>query len=113
MAVDEALSQRFRDAAKGLSDLTEKRMMGGVCFLLNGNMLGGADRTKDGDGRFMFRVGKENEAEALTREGAVVMEQGGRRMGGLIFVAEEACDEHALKEWISLALSFVGALPKK
>ena len=88
-------------------------MMGGVCFLLNGNMLGGADRTKNDEGRFMFRVGKVNEAEALSREGAIVMEQGGRRMGGLIFVREEACDFAAIKEWVSLALSFVGGLPPK
>lgn len=78
MAFDEVLTERFRDATRHLSGITEKRMMGGVCFLLDGNMLGGADRTQDGDGRFMFRVGKELEAEALSRDGAVIME---RRQG--------------------------------
>lgn len=113
MAVDELLNERFRDALGGLKGVSEKRMMGGVCFLLNGNMLGGADRTKAGDGRFMFRVGKDNEAEALKRPGASVMEQGGRRMGGLVFVEEAACDDAALKGWVALALDFVGNLPKK
>lgn len=113
MAYDEDLTDRLRDTLEGLAGVSEKRMMGGVCFLLNGNMLGGADRTKDGAGRFMFRVGKENEAEALTRPGAIVMEQGGRRMSGLVFVDEEACDAAALKAWVSLALSFVSALPPK
>jgi len=113
MAADEALSQRFRDALGGMAGVAEKRMMGGTCFLLNGNMLGGADRTKDGRGRFMFRVGKENEAEALKRPRAIAMVQGGRRMGGLIFVDESACDETGLREWIALALSFVGQLPPK
>ena len=113
MAFDEALTQRFRDATGSLNNITEKRMMGGVCFLLNDNMLGGADRTKDGDGRFMFRVGKALEAEALTRDGATVMEQGGRRMSGIIFVPEKACDAKAVREWVRLALSFVETLPAK
>lgn len=113
MAYDEDLTNRFRAALEGHVGISEKRMMGGVCFLLNGNMIGGADRQKDGTGRFMFRVGKENEAEALTRPGARVMEQGGRRMGGLIFVDEDDCSDAALMDWIALALSFVGLLPAK
>jgi len=88
-------------------------MMGGVCFLKNGNMIGGADRQKDGSGRFMFRVGKENEEQALARKGASVMEQGGRRMSGLIFVNEDDCNDKDLKEWVALALSFVSKLPPK
>ena len=113
MAYDEILTSRFRDALGDSKGVAEKKMMGGVCFLLNGNMIGGADRTKTGDGRFMFRVGKDNEAEALTRKGAAVMEQGGRRMGGLIFVDEKACDDEALAGWVALALSFVSTLPPK
>jgi len=88
-------------------------MMGGTCFFINGNMLGGADRTKEGEGRFMFRVGKDNEAQALTRKGAAVMVQGGRRMGGLIFVSEGVCDKKALRDWVALAQDFVGTLPPK
>ena len=76
-------------------------------------MIGGADRTRSGVGRFMFRVGKENEAEALSRDGASIMEQGGKRMGGLVFVDEDACDDTALRDWVSLALSFVTTLPPK
>ncbi len=113
MAYDEELTDRFRNTLGGHVDISEKRMMGGVCFLLGGNMIGGADRTKDGAGRFMFRVGKGNETEALSRDGATIMEQGGRRMGGLVFVNEDACDDDALKEWISMALSFVSTLPPK
>ncbi len=113
MAYDEALSGRLRRALEDLSGLSEKRMMGGHCFFLNGNMLAGADRTKAGEGRFMFRVGKDRQEEALARPGATVMEFGGRRMGGLIFVDEEACDGQSLKAWVSLALGFVAALPAK
>ncbi len=113
MAYDEELSARFRDAAADLAGLGEKRMMGGLCFMLNGNMLGGADRTKSGEARFMFRVGKENEAEALNRPGALPVDKGGRKMGGLVFVAAGACDDDQLKNWIALALAFVGKLPAK
>lgn len=113
MAVDEALSQRFRDLARELPGFTEKKMMGGHCFFLNGNMLGGADRSKDSAGRFLFRVGKANEAEALARPGAEIVKFGSRRMGGLIFVDEAHCDDAALKGWISLACDFVAYLPAK
>ena len=113
MAYDEGLAGRMRDALVGMAGISEKRMMGGVCFFLDGNMLGGADRTKAGQGRFMFRVGKDNQAAALARPGAWAMEQGGRRMGGLVFVDEAACDDGALRDWIALALGFVGTLPAK
>lgn len=113
MAYDEELAARFRDCLDGMMGISEKRMMGGVCFLLDGNMIGGADRQKDGRGRFLFRVGKDNHDEALTRPGAQAMEQGGRRMSGFIFVDEDDCDDDALKGWISFALSFVSNLPPK
>ena len=114
MAYDERLAQRLREAIGKQSKLSERRMMGGVCFMVEGHMLGGADRQKDGSGRFMFRVGKNNEAEALARTGAIPVEMGGRRMGGMVFVDEAACDGPALKSWVALAFSFVGALtPKK
>lgn len=113
MAYDEMLAMRFRDCLGNLDGVSEKRMMGGVCFLLHGNMIGGADRQKDGLGRFMFRVGKDNEIEALTREGASAMIQGGRKMGGMIFVEEKYCEDKALKAWTDLSLSFVKTLPPK
>ena len=88
-------------------------MMGGLCLLVNGNMIGGVDRTRAGQDRFMFRVGKDNEAEALLRPGASIVEMGGRRLGGLVFVDADACDDDALKHWIAMASGFVGRLPRK
>lgn len=113
MAYDEDLTNRFRLALGKQDNVEEKRMMGGVCFMVNGNMVGGADRQKDGRGRFMLRVGKDNHAEALKRPGATVMDMGGRRMRGFLFVDAEDCDDQALKEWTELALSFVATLPAK
>lgn len=113
MAYDEALTERMRNALNRKKQISEKRMMGGICFLLSGNMLSGADRPKDGTSRFMFRVGKDQEAEALKRPGARAMEQGGRRMTGLIFVDEKDCDEATLAAWLALAMKFVSNLPAK
>ena len=113
MAYDETLAHRYRVALRDRDGVSEKRMMGGICFLLNGNMIGGANRTKEGEGRFLFRVGKDQEAEALSRPGARIMEHGGRRMGGFIFVDEAACDADAFEGWVSLALGYVDTLPPK
>lgn len=113
MAYDEAVSARFRAALGDHANLSEKRMMGGLCFMINGNMIGGADRTKDGVGRFIFRVGKDNEARALTLPGAIAMEQGGRRMGGFFFVEETTRGEADLTAWIDLALGHASTLPPK
>ncbi len=113
MAYDEELTERFRQALKGVPGTSEKRMMGAVCFFVNGNMLGGADRSKEGVRRFMFRVGRDNVEEALSRPGAAAMEMGGRRMRGFVFVGEEHCDAAALDGWIALARAFVDHLPPK
>ena len=113
MAHDPVLATRFRDALGPREGVGEKRMMGGVCFLLNGNMIGGADRTKTGQGRFLFRVGKENDEAALARPGATGMVQGGRRMRGFVFVAEDDCDDAMLRDWVAFALEFVATLPPK
>ena len=114
MTRDDDLAARFGEALGGLQGISETRMMGGTCFLLDGNMIGGTNRSRStGEGRFMFRVGKENEAVASARPEAVPMIHGGRRMGGFFYVGEEVCTDTVLAEWVALALSFVGTLPPK
>ncbi len=113
MAYDEFLAERIRAALGKTEGITEKRMMGGVCFLINGNMVGGADRAKSGQGRFMFRVGKDNAEKASALPGGEQMVQGGRQMGGFYFVAEEDCTEAVMRPWLDLALSLATSLPPK
>lgn len=113
MPRDEELYKRMRDLLDGLPGLSEKNMMGGVCFLLDGNMVGGARREKSGDAHFMFRVGKDNEAEALTKPGTRPMIHGGRRMGGFIHLDEDAAEAETMRELTSLSVAFVTALPPK
>jgi hypothetical protein len=108
MAYDEHLVQRIRDLAKGRPEITEKKMFGGVCFFLNGNMLCGVEV-----GRYMFRVGKEQEGEALKKTGTSKMDLTGRPMGGLVHVIEDGCQGAKLAEWLAAAERFVGTLPAK
>lgn len=113
MAYDEELTNRLRNALSHLDGIKEQRMMGGVCFMLNGHMIGGADCSKSEGRRFLFRVGKENQENALKRKGAVAMEMGGRIMRGFVFVDREDCPDPVLDEWIALARTFVETLPPK
>lgn len=102
---------RVRDALGDLEGVTEKRMMGGVCFLLHGNMACGVDRTKAGAGRFMFRIGKDNPVAAKLRGGEVVA-MGNRKMPGFYFVDEE-CRAKDFKAWLAAATAYAASLPPK
>lgn len=111
MAYDEILAERFRDAV-GPGPVVEKRMMGGLIFMLSGNMLGGVDRDPEGRGRFMFRVGPAGMKDALARPGATQVTMGGKTLGGFVFVAEAEATP-VLADWIALARRFVDTLPPK
>ena len=113
MPVDETLNARMRDALSAHAGISEKRMMGGQCFFLNGNMLCGARRHADGAGRFMFRVGKANEAVALQDPTAEAVIHGTRKLGGFVRVEEGDCDDAALSRWLGLCLEHAAALPAK
>ncbi|WP_299732178.1 TfoX/Sxy family protein [uncultured Tateyamaria sp.] len=113
MPFDESLNQHMRDALAAHVGITEKRMMGGLCFFLNGNMLCGARRHKDGVGRFMFRVGKDNEAVALADPAASEVIHGTRKLGGFILVDEADCPDPSMQRWLQMCLAHAAALPAK
>ena len=102
------LADRLRAALGVRGRLKEKKMFGGMCFMLRGNMLCGT-----GKPGFMFRVGKEQHRPALARAGAKAMKINGRAFEGFIWVGPEACDARALKSWIGMAEKYVAALPPK
>lgn len=106
--MNEVLVEQLRKTLTGRKNIVEKRMFGGVCFLLRGNMLCGTGKSE-----FMFRVGKDLDAEALKRPGARPMDITGRIMKGFVWVDPKRCDDRALKGWIALAESYVGKLPAK
>ena len=108
MPHDPHLADMLRGALAGRPGITEKAMFGGYCWMLNGNMLCGV-----GVGRFMFRVGKDLEAEALKRPGAAPAIMGKRRMTGIVWVQADACLATGLDDWIDFAARFAGSLPAK
>jgi len=108
MAWDEGLAQLMRDDLAG-EPVVEKKMFGGLCFLLNGHMVCGIHK-----GGAMFRVGKPNEASALAVEGAAPMMFTGRPMSGMIDFSDDAtADDTRRGKVMAMALSFVRALPPK
>ncbi len=113
MAIDKELTTHFRALLEGQSGLSEKKMMGGTCFFINGNMVGGADCSKTGERRFMIRVGKQNVAEAEALLGGQQMIQGGKRMTGFYFVNVDEQPEGVIQEWIELAIKHAAGLPAK
>ncbi len=109
MAFDQGLAQILRDDLAEMDGIAEKTMFGGLCFMLNGNMLCGVH--KDGA---MFRVGKDHEAQAFAIEGVSPMAFTGRKMGGLVDMAEAAfVDDRLRSGCMALALDFVRSLPAK
>ncbi|PSL17163.1 TfoX/Sxy family protein [Shimia abyssi] len=112
MAYDEGHATLMRDDLVDLADqhiVTEKKMFGGLCFMLNGNMLCGV--SKQGG---MFRVGKNNEAAALAIPGVDPLSFTGRKMGGLVDVNDDLMGDDTRRAAVmALALEFVAALPAK
>jgi hypothetical protein len=105
---DRELAEIMRAALVERPQVSERAMFGGICWMLNGNMLCGVEV-----GRFMFRVGKAGGAQALAWPGAEAVEFNGRRMGGMVWVAADECPAETLPGWIELAERFVGTLPPK
>lgn len=109
MALEE-LADRIRAVLRPGEIVREKRMFGGIAFMLSGNML--VCPLKDGS--LMVRVGKEGMAEALEQSGAAAMEMRGRTMGGFVLVSGDAIeDDEMLGDWVERARAFVKTLPPK
>jgi hypothetical protein len=108
MAYDAHLVDLMRSALHGRHRFTEKRMFGTWCWLHEGKLVCGA-----GTGRYLFRVGKALEPEALARPGATRMESAGRAMSGFIWVDADAALDEGLQDWVALALRCVDSLPRK
>lgn len=108
MPYDPDLAERMRSMLRSRAGVVEKKMFGGYCWMLHGNMLCGVEV-----GRFMFRVGTAQEADALSRPGARPMDITGKPMKGFVWVDAAATAGAALDTWIDLAARYVGGLPPK
>ncbi|MEM8960659.1 MAG: TfoX/Sxy family protein [Acidobacteriota bacterium] len=109
MAYDEAVAERLRVILLERRDIEEKRMFGGVAFMLDGNMLIGVNRDE-----IMARVGLEQFDDALERPHARVMDFTKRPMKGWITVEPDGfASDDDLRGWVDLCVRFVTTLPKK
>lgn len=109
MAYDEQLAGRIRDVVGEDPGVDERKMFGGIAFLLDGNMFVGVT----GDD-LMVRVGPEAWAACLAEPHAREMDFTGRSMKGYVFVgADGTAEDQDLATWVGRALSFVGGLPPK
>ena len=109
MAYDESVAQRIREVMADKVGVTEKKMFGGIAFMLNGNMCSGVINNE-----LMLRVGPDGYEQALNRPHARKMDFTGKPMKGFVYVGVEGFESDAdLENWIELAYQFVMSLPAK
>jgi TfoX/Sxy family transcriptional regulator of competence genes len=110
VAYDEELAGRIRALLGGRDDLTEKKMFGGLAFLLGGNMAVAAS----GQGGILVRVDPEESDELVASTVAEPMEMRGRQMAGWLRVdtADVAADDE-LAAWVERGASYAASLPSK
>ena len=109
MAFSESLAARIRDALPGKRGGEEKKMFGGIGFLLHGNMLVGVWKHS-----LIVRLGPDDGDTALLEQHVRVFDITGRPMKGWVLVEPEGVDDgEALKNWIQQAMKFVGKLAAK
>jgi hypothetical protein len=109
MAYDEGLAQRIRDKLQDTPGLVEKKMFGGIGYMVHGNMACGVNQDT-----LIVRVGPERYEEALTRHHTKVFDMTGRPMKGWIVVAPEGIEaDKELEQWIQQGVDFALSLPAK
>ncbi|MCH9680480.1 MAG: TfoX/Sxy family protein [Deltaproteobacteria bacterium] len=109
MAYDEMLAERIRTILHRRKAITERKMFGGLCFMVGGNMACGI--VKD---ELMVRVGPDGHADALAQPHARVMDFTKRPSKGMVYVGTKgfATDE-TLEAWVDRGMKFARSLPAK
>jgi TfoX/Sxy family transcriptional regulator of competence genes len=109
MAYDEGLAQRIRELMADEQGVSEKRMFGGIAFLLNGNMSVGV--VKD---NLMVRVGPDAYERLVRERHTRKMDFTGNPMKGFVYVAPEGLESDAdLSRWVAHGLTYARSLPRK
>lgn len=110
MAYDEALADRIRALLEGAPRLTEKKMFGGLGFMVGGNMAVAAS----GQGGILVRVDPAEGEHLVATTAAHPMEMRGREMSGWLRVdTDDVASDDALEEWVRRGASYAGSLPAK
>jgi TfoX/Sxy family transcriptional regulator of competence genes len=109
MPYDNGLAQRVREILEEEPGFNEKKMFGGICFLLFGNMVCGI--IKDD---LIVRVGADNYIAALTLPHTRKFDLTGKALTGWVMVLSRALDsDEELSDWVQKAVKFVRTLPPK
>jgi TfoX/Sxy family transcriptional regulator of competence genes len=109
MAFDVSLAQRIRDSLARKKNIEEKKMFGGIGFLLQGNMLVGVWKNS-----LIVRLGQDNYDEALLEPHVKEFDITARPMKGWVLVESGGVEyDEELRGWIQRAVKFVGKLPAK
>jgi TfoX/Sxy family transcriptional regulator of competence genes len=110
MAYDEELADRIRLLLGDRPGLTEKKMFGGLGFMVGGNMAVAAS----GQGGILVRVDPAESDELVATTAAEPMEMRGRSMAGWLRLdAADVADHRALGEWVERGVAYAGSLPPK
>jgi TfoX/Sxy family transcriptional regulator of competence genes len=110
MAYDEELADRMRQLLVGEPDLTERKMFGGLAFLIGGNMAVAAS----GQGGMLVRVDPDESDTLIETTTARVMEMRGRPMRGWLRIdAEDVRTKRELKKWVDRGTTYTQSLPAK
>ena len=110
MAYDERLADRIRSALPDGGEISERKMMGGLVFMVGDHMACGARR----DGSMLARVGADGMPAALEEPGVQPMVMRDRVMKGYVFVAADAvADDASLQAWVDRCVEFARSLPPK
>lgn len=110
MAYDEALAGRVRDELRGEPGVTERKMFGGLGFMVDGHMAVAAGSTGD----LMVRADPDSATQWLEEEGVRPMEMRGRPMTGWLLVSTAALDDDAaLATWVGRGATYARSLPPK
>jgi TfoX/Sxy family transcriptional regulator of competence genes len=110
VAYDEELADRIRELVADESGLTEKKMFGGLAFLIGGNMAIAAS----GQGGVLVRVDSEESDQLVAKTNATVMVMRGRPMQGWLRVdTKDVRTKSQLAKWVALGTAYARSLPAK
>jgi len=109
VAYDEALAARIREALQDQDAVTERKMFGGIAFMVGGNMACGVIRDD-----LMVRVGPDAHDAALSEAHVRPMDFGGRPMRGMVYVAPDGVrSAEDLARWVGAGAALAASLPPK
>ena len=110
MAYDEALAERIRELVAAEANVTEKKMFGGLAFLVGGNMAIAAS----GQGGVLVRCDPAQSDDLVAKTDAEPMEMRGREMQGWLRVDDEHVrTKRRLEKWVKIGTAYAGSLPPK